>query len=743
MPPEDAVPVGRSEETISVPAQQAPRSLVDLGQSLPAKPAPKAVAPKPAPVRGDDLMGRAQTMSDFGDEEKQYINRFADSKQILDLKMQGDPAFAETTIKKLQNLTGEKLSNAVIDAADDIKIAHLKEKYPGRFNGGDALVTGLLDEASFGQLSRIYGKAGELLQGRPYEEVVKEKAEEIRLLQKAHPNMDLAGRAASYFMPGSPAKILFSGLAKVGLKVSGALLTRVANNPKLLQKAVQAVGNGGFQMGAKILDSAMVGGATAAGTGAVKGTLGQDLEGISLDRGAEQSLSTGIGGFLIGGAIPVAAAGIQKGADIARPAVSRVAKAGQTGLANLIETTTGVPKDALRAYNRDPRALRQAFNREAQIGRKLVDKLDELDAYKLPERVQADELLHQMPEMNAQGLIDNMRSIPSNVRPDLKSAYSKVAEEWAPWVEKKLGDPSKASPAKLRSVIDDLQKAAKDSYGKDAPDMLQLIKEKGALGRQMLLDHAGAQGEVGQVYTGLMEKVAEKRSIVSDVHRMLGRDDYAQAKNAEKFVGNLFGKNRAFEEARLSDLDRVYGTNFLEMARTARQARAVGAGGSAGALSQYATGKTVLGTAAGSAVGALADAVSGSESNTGRNVGGAVGLAFSSPYAAAKLLGASDNMSGFARRMFARPEVLQRLAKGAERGFPIEVQRVANMIQNSLTKDGPVSASSVMRIVADTPLFLGLVHAYDLAEKRMDDKTARSALTKARTQQQEIAKPNQ
>lgn len=711
-------------------------SLVDLKNIVEGGKEEQSIAPVSAPkketyVKGDDLMAKAQGQLTAGDDEMRMAKLFNQSYEMVKQKMSEDSEYADRVSTDLKSLTGKKEAflTKVIDEADQIKIDYLKQQNPEWFTSEKAGNYAFANSALFGQLSRIVGKAGELIDGRPYEQVVEEFAEKQRLLKKEFPTSSTIGDVAAFLVPGSPAKALFGKASQFGLKIAekaGPIVAKMASNPKILQSAIE---------------TAAAGGAGAAAVSGVQGTLGTDLETINLDRGAENAVSNGAMGALIGGGIPLVAASVSKTAEVSAPYIRRGAKSANNAVGSFIEQLSGTPQKTLRAFSRNSSEIKAAAGKEAEIGDNLVDFLTNQKKSRLPELKLADDLLDQLPEVNPKGMVNYLRSVKTGTDPKLDSQVG-LLNEWATRIEKKLGTGDKVNARAMREVIDDLQEAASDAFGKESNLYVSALKQASRIGRLDLVNTAKTQGgEVGQTYSQLMEKASEKVGVLKFIGKQLGRDLETQNKRAESFVSNIFGKNKDLVQQRLSDLDSKFGTNFLEQARNANYAKQLGDSGSPKVLSNLATGKALLGTVTGGAIGGPSGAV--------------LGAAASSPRVGAAVLGASDKITGFVNRMVANPDAIARLAGRlsskpgnekmvAQLRVPMEVRKLANEIYTSLTKDGPISAASTTRVIADTPYFIGLVHYFDVAERKMKSNNAVSGIARERQyQQSEIATPNQ
>lgn len=682
--------------------------------------APEVTVPKPAP-KGDDLIRAANEASDLTPEEKRHVKLFQESKELLDRRFQEDSAYAEVTLPKLEKMTGADLADFVIDEADKLKIDYLKRHDP-KFTSSEAASASFFNDVALGQgmrvlrgLGQAVDKASEMTGGAikrgneevPLEDVLDRKREEFRLLQKAFPTADLAGKLGALVAPGSPLKMLFSGGAKAGASLSGAVLSRLSKNPGLFQKALQ----GGTSLGT---GSAAIGG--------VQGYFGADDDLESLDRAAGEAGKGFLMGALIGSAIPVGAAAAEKVANVASPYVARAVEGGQNFLAKGVEKLTNVPASAIRAYNKNSGAIRSAAGSESRIGRELDEFISSATNSKLPEVQAAEKLLPELPAVDASKMLSYLRSIKSP-SPGEAPAAEKL-REWATWAENQItaqGGNAKAVPAPaMRNIIEKMQEFARSEYGRESNLLLDGIKQAAHIARRDLVETAVSKGgQNGALYRDLMMKAAEKRKILGFVRKQLGTHPEVIEKRSEAFISRLFGPNKEIVLKRMEALDSKFGTNFVEQAQNALHARQLGPNGIPPWFTKHQTGAALLGAGTGYAVDGPK--------------GAAIGLALSSPRMGAKVIGMSDKVSGVARAMFSDPKALAEVARYG--GVPFEVRTLAKEIQTALIKDGPMSAGSVLRLAADTPYFVGLVNAFDVAKKR----GAKSARHEALEQANEIA----
>lgn len=706
-----------------------------VDQSAPSMAASAVPAASPR-LKGDDLLAQAWTFSQLTPDEKASARLFSQSKNITLTQMQSDPVYAEKFLSGAAKLKGAALTDYVVNEGDKLKIAQLQRTEPNLFNSEEAAKAGFINSATFNQLSRLMGVVGKVVQGRDAAEVTEEQAEKLRLLKVAYPNASWTGEVASYLMPGSPAKYAFEKAAGIGAGTVAKLLGRVTANPGLLGKIAEAAGAGG---------------AGGAAIGAVEGTAGSGSQKISLDRGLETSLAQGAAGATTAGVMSGVA-----GAFAPKSVLGKLEK----GITATLQQSTGTSIEAMRAYNANPDAIKAASGTQADIGRQLSDFLLDKNASRLPERIEADNLLDRFPAVNARKTIDFLKGQQKTNNPEFDGAI-KTLNEMGNRFELQLSDPNATHvpAAQMRSMVDELQLAAKGEYGTYSDFIGSKLKQAAAISRQSIVDTSNGMqrmslapgaddatielGNVGKTYNSLMQKTAEKRDILGFMTKQLGGSPDAIQKNSEKFINNIFGANKDVVQSRLSALDDKFGTNFMELAQNASYAKQLGPDGVPQSLPTHRTGATTLGATFGGAAGGLlgygAGALLGhagteiaggmAGGSAGKALGEAAGSALSSPKVATSLIGMSDKITKFADVMTSNPQVLQRIASSGSE-YPNVVKGIASKLLNTLNEDGPMSASSSLRLVADTPYFVGLVHAFDLTQQKQDSKTRYNAVSK-------------
>jgi hypothetical protein len=434
--------------------------------------------------------------------------------------------------------------------------------------------------------------------------------------------------------------------------------------------------------------------------------------------------------------------------------------------------------NALRAYNKNPEAIKAAYGQEYSVGKylgnqiKLFDKdmanikkgiaqTEALSVIQVPELDQAESLLPHLPAVNAKRLVDFLKDQPFTNNKSLDPQIN-LLHEWGTRLEKQMSQDGSVPAELMYNWKKELQTATK--YNNENTNLIEDKLKEAAYGARVLVENAANQAaqagsKEAATFTGLMRKAASKLDTIDFIRDELGKNPSKWPEKGQRLMTTIFGKNEKLLQERMAQLDSDHGTSFLETARQMKYANQLGQG-SPGWTSGSATGRSMYSSALGLGVGSLASFATGDSKYAG--LGLSIGAIASSPKVASALLGASDNMTGFWRAMVSKPEVLQRLAgimetraarvgvqksTGAIGGLldsvaegiggkewttpaqsskelakirvPLQIKTLAGQVYNSLVKDGPISAGSTVRVIADTPYFLGLVHYWDLYQKRM------------------------
>lgn len=718
------------------------------------------------PLGGDALITEANALTLPKPEEKMYVNNFQNSYRLIKQKAQQDPDFAKNTITKLNEISSrknpEELETAVRDAADNIKIEFLKQQKPELFNSPSAAIAGFVNSSSFGQLSKIWGYADEQINGVPFEQSVVQHAEELRLLSKAYPKSDIAGNVASFLIPLSPVAQLFGkalSLSSKATKIAGPMMERMSRNPEFAKKVFQSTLGGA--MGAAAVEG-------------VKGTLGEGLEEFSPDRGVKDALSASIPGGFLGALVPVAGKGIRNTLEskTVREAVIGATNTIDDVSGRLVKSLTGTDAGAIRAFNKNPVAVKGALNKEAEIGERLVNLVNS-DASRFIEVKAAKKLLPDIGEVDVStviGTLTNTAKKLAGADPELRRVVSGPFQEWVKNINA-IAKNGRISAVEAYRIKEQLQENAKRAFGQTFNKFTDTMYLKASRDMRIAIEKAALEtgDDIGLKYVQNMRLAQKKVSLMKFIGKKLGSNAVIQMERSEGFTKNMFGANKKYLQGRMAELDNRFGTNFVDNARMSQRARQLGESGVPELLPTQTTGRSSLGIRAGGALGSAIGGVTGAAiagpmgagigAGAGSVVGGGIGAIASSPKVASVLLGASDNISGFTRQLFQNPEVLQIMSgklskirpKNSERSFrgirgedaelvdsinkeiaririPIEVRRIAQEIENSLSKDGPMTATGFVRVAADSPYFIGLVHVFDSIEQRVARRERRKSI---------------
>lgn len=735
-------PVPPEEETAAAPEPTptpAPvASLAELDAKL--RPMPKATRNPIVPEkRGDDLMAEAHAKGGPSDDQVYWAMKVQDGQKAIQARMEEDPTYAERVGPELERLAeagDDAFFEKVIDEFDNLKIEQLRQTNPELMGAAQAGVTSLVNSALFGQLSRLSGAAAAVA-GGDYETTVAEAAEKIRLLQKAYPKTSFTGSAASFLVPGSPAKALFAKLTNLGTKAARPALSALASNREMLGKVMGAGARNALYRGT---GGAIGMGVAGGADGAIRGALGQDFQDLSFDRSVEQGLYGGAFGFAMGGTGGALSTPARKvGQAVFVPAAKAVGAKVDDALGML----SGVDDQALRASRTRAAEINRMAGKEGDLAEQVQQRIFR-EAQAHPEVKLADQALERVPgEMNMMPFIQRLRTRPASITPAERNAgtYSKVAE-YADHIEERIKglgyDPTKAPLHAVRKVIKDFQNDVDESLksgGYTNPDKLpadmRIVKSAAASIRKDLIKAVEASGsEDGKLYLGLMAKASKKAGLGRFLVKRLGETPEKAQQQGAVFMQQLFGRNKEYAKLQLKRLDDELGTNFSEKAQDAYFGRQLGAstrkgapGADVGLMPAQTTGKSALGliglgglaTAGNYAADALPEPFQAPVRVLGALAGGAM-AASSSPMVARNLIGSSDRMTMAVQKMFANPTLFEKLATA--KGVPKDVRFIAKDISKTLNRDGILSASSTMRLVADTPYFLPLVHHWDVLRRK-------------------------
>lgn len=653
--------------------------LVELALSQPSNSEPVSAPVKQA-EKNDDVIVRSLANTDESKVTKQ-LNR---DYEFIQKQIETDDQFAENFLTQLEIADSEAVPKLISDTADDLKIKYLQKDNPELFNAVSAGATGLLDEALFGQASKIIGLGKKLFGSdtKSTSEQIEATAEQMRLLQKAFPKADVIGRIGSYLIPGSPAKALFAKASTKAAGLAGKQLAK-AGAKGILKKSLQgAVGT--------------IGGAAA--VEGLSGTLGEGDDSFSLDRGVDDALSQVNPWTALLGAAPQLAGG--------------AARATKRAAGKVVERITGASEEAIRASGKRLPQIRVQGSETARLNetQKLINVLESARPKSL-ERKAADALLNQVDDIDISKTVKALKNFKNTVDPTQDASVSLV-REWGNRLEQLVKDPSKARPEVVRGWLDDAMGFSGQRFRNVDAGLAQnvIARTYGQLNSQIRKAALGTKG-VGDDYIKLMNSVADKRRVVSWVKSRLGKNPENWEKTGRQFLDRMFGKNETMALRKMEQLDKTFGTNFVENAKLSNYASQLGVDKTGGAdlLSRFMTGRSTLGTGLGTALGGAAGVMGAGAVGPAAAVGAAIGAAASGPAGGRAILGASDKISNFVRIAAQNERLLMKI--GTSRRHPLEVREIAKQLFSEHKKNGPLSMGTMVRMFADTPYFIGLVSA--------------------------------
>lgn len=672
-----------------------------------AAPSRKVQAEATQIQRGDDIIKAAHELT-F--EDRMNALEFERASKIIKARAETDNAYAQRVLPKMSKLPKDQLHSFVFDEADNLEIERLEAEDP-TFGRKEAAVRGFLDGALLDQVSRIQGTAEFIYdlateedgarQKPDWQRNVEEVARRTRLLEKKYPGTDVAGEVASYLLPGSPARMLYSKAAKITGKAVSRSLVKSGIRRGLLKK---------------VSGTALAGAAGAGAVEGVKGFIGEGLEEFSFDRAADRAL-------VAGGTNMIAAGGM----TLLGAAASKAGKV----LGKTVEQFSGADEQTLRAFGKFGKQIKRQAGREKEIGENLSEIVLQGKNSMLPEVIEAKAILQNssnFKNVDASRLVNFLSKASRGTNPRQDSQV-RLLNEWGNRLKTRFKDIKKVSPTELRKELDTIGQEVSDKFGdREAKFATKMLARAYGLGNAALKASAKQSGEDGQKYIDLMGLASQKRSVLSFLAKSMGRKDDKIAENAERFIKQVVGPNKELALKKLQQLDNLYGTNLAKNAELAGFAKKldINRGGIEGLLPTQTTGRSRFGQALGSTVGAGIGGAIGSSVGApvagaaiGAGVGGAAGTLASGPRGARMLLGTSDAITGFSRAIMNNQQALSGMARTAKNQ---QVREAAGILTKELKKNGPISMTGVLRMMADTPIFVGLVTSFEVADRARRNK---------------------
>jgi hypothetical protein len=106
-----------------------------------------------------------------------------------------------------------------------------------------------------------------------------------------------------------------------------------------------------------------------------------------------------------------------------------------------------------------------------------------------------------------------------------------------------------------------------------------------------LLKAAAASGD--PQYAKAMESWSDKLDKLDRIKGLLGKTGSARDKRVEQFINNLFGKNSAYKQQLMNDLDHIFQSDIVGRAKAADMAASLGEGGKPAILPRQVTGASL------------------------------------------------------------------------------------------------------------------------------------------------------
>jgi len=263
-------------------------------------------------------------------------------------------------------------------------------------------------------------------------------------------------------------------------------------------------------------------------------------------------------------------------------------------IGKIAQETSGVSEEALRMAGTKAgrKTLKNAANKQYEIGKKLVDMVDNAEDY-MPEREIVNNALDNMPPINLKNVlqeIDNAKviegspsAIAANKRLDeLKNIYTKVAAE----------KPVNAKNYReLRKQLDyEIQSAFNKDPGEASIFEKQAMKIRTAMKKE--LENA-AELSGNPEYVDAMKNWHDKINKLDKLKSFLGKNSTTRGNRAESFVANLFNKNKTQQQKILKDISDIFGNDFNAEAKLTYLANELGPEGKASWLPRWTTGRSL------------------------------------------------------------------------------------------------------------------------------------------------------
>ena len=304
------------------------------------------------------------------------------------------------------------------------------------------------------------------------------------------------------------------------------------------------------------------------------------------------------------GAIPKTLAGVGKTGTAVRQ-----------GSDKLAQELSGVSKEALTLGSTATgrKTLERASGRQAEIGNRITDALDDFHN-NLPEKAVIEEALTKMGPVNIAPTLKALED--AKIKPRSNGGLLPAEQAANAEIDDILrglrgNDGGKFPKTKLTaSEAYDLRKGLDYETAFDKPGYKIANAAKLKARTQLKNDLLSASGRTGNPqYAQAMKDFHRKLQVRDKLFQKLGRTSNTRESTSEAFVKNLFGKNSAYKQQLVKDLDDILGEGFLQESKLTFLADELGDGGKAAWFPRQSTGRSAM---AGSAAGLATSAGLGS-----------------------------------------------------------------------------------------------------------------------------------
>lgn len=237
---------------------------------------------------------------------------------------------------------------------------------------------------------------------------------------------------------------------------------------------------------------------------------------------------------------------------------------------------------------------------ENEIGQELADKVINFEQF-LPEAPQVKQMLNSMPDIDGFEMVKALETakIKGALTPESAAANEAIDKRinfLLEQVDPQTGKLSAKDAYELRKQFDEKVDFGQVEGGSSISDKVEKAYQKGRTKiREQLIESARSTGN--EQYEKLMESLANKLQVRSELLRKLGKSESVIRDRAQGFVSNLQGMNKEELRKTVEQLKNITGEDISEKSLLAMYGRALGIeeGGVLPWTSDITTGKALLG----------------------------------------------------------------------------------------------------------------------------------------------------